>query len=285
MINGCPNCGGDAVRRFCADCGQASPSAADYSLIDLWRMWVEIFTRYDGRVWRTVRALLFRPGQMARDHYDGRRARYMAPLRVFLAANVLAWLVIPFLNIVGFSLSFARAVVIFPDFWTKALQWRAGIEGITVSKLTERIDALGSAEDTVAVLLMVPLFALACRAVMARTGYRYVQHFIFAAHFYCIHLLVALLWIGGVLVPIYLSAKANQDASWAQLYIPIYRNLWFQHFSLAPLLFVYLLFAVRRAYALTTAQSSWRAVLLTIATCTIARSFFDIAFALVLIFA
>ncbi len=46
-------------------------------------------TDFDGRIWRSLRASLLQPGRIARDWIDGRRARWVSPIRLALLANLL----------------------------------------------------------------------------------------------------------------------------------------------------------------------------------------------------
>ena len=79
----CLNCDAHLHGRYCHACGQSSDDH-HRSIVHL--MWeaVEGFTHLDGRLARTLPALLFRPGQLACDHIGGRRMRHVPPFRLFL---------------------------------------------------------------------------------------------------------------------------------------------------------------------------------------------------------
>ncbi len=49
----------------------------------------EVLTSLDSRLWRTLALLMFRPGALTWNYLEGRRARYVAPLRLFIAASVI----------------------------------------------------------------------------------------------------------------------------------------------------------------------------------------------------
>lgn len=89
----CPNCGADAVGRYCPACGQdnARPRlrARDW-LVEAG----ESFANLDGKVLRTIRGLTFDPGGTARRYVDGRRASYVTPVRYALGACALWWAVV-----------------------------------------------------------------------------------------------------------------------------------------------------------------------------------------------
>jgi hypothetical protein len=79
----CLNCDARLHGRYCHACGQSSDDH-HRSIVHL--MWeaVEGFTHLDGRLAKTLPALLFRPGRLARDHIEGRRMRHVPPFRLFL---------------------------------------------------------------------------------------------------------------------------------------------------------------------------------------------------------
>ena len=43
------------------------------------------YVAFDGRLWKTLSALLFRPGFLTREYLAGRRRRYIRPARLFLS--------------------------------------------------------------------------------------------------------------------------------------------------------------------------------------------------------
>ena len=258
----CPNCGSKNLATYCPQCGQRAPIAADYSLWLLIKNWALGLVSYDGRGFATVRALLFRPGLLTREYFDGRRAKYVGPFRIFVLANVALWFVSPYLGIYGFSLERAKRYVVFSDFWSWALGTRAVMEGISVEKLIARIDAVSSSENTAAVLCLSPIFAVGLTAVMSRRGYSYVQHLIFATHFFCIQISILVFTWGVLCIPLYVYLLKHPELPLAQLWVTGWKSPWTQHFVLVVPLYPYVFLALRRAYSLTTREAAWRAGLM-----------------------
>jgi hypothetical protein len=52
------------------------------------------YVALDGRLWRTLVALLFRPGFLTGEYLAGRRRRYIRPARLFLVASLLLFAVL-----------------------------------------------------------------------------------------------------------------------------------------------------------------------------------------------
>ena len=84
----CLNCGAVLPGRFCPDCGQRDQPLRQPAH----RFVTESVSEYfgvDGRLWRSLGLLLFRPGALTVAYLDGRRTRYLRPLRLYLTATVL----------------------------------------------------------------------------------------------------------------------------------------------------------------------------------------------------
>ncbi|WP_077033061.1 DUF3667 domain-containing protein [Pelomonas sp. KK5] len=78
----CANCGATLGGRFCQQCGQAAH--VHRSLLHLVEELLHGIFHFETKAWRTLGMLAWRPGRMIREYIDGRRARYVAPLPLFL---------------------------------------------------------------------------------------------------------------------------------------------------------------------------------------------------------
>jgi hypothetical protein len=94
-LGACRNCGADAPWNFCPNCGQETaivlPSAFTFLREAAGR-----YIRFDGRMWRSLHALLFRPGFLTREYLAGRRRRYIRPARLFVALSIVLFAVLRF---------------------------------------------------------------------------------------------------------------------------------------------------------------------------------------------
>lgn len=92
MAEACGNCGENLVGAYCHGCGQKRFVESDRRLGHLLGQLFSAATDLDGRFWRSVGALLFQPGRLSREYLDGRRKHWLAPMTLFLLANVLYFL-------------------------------------------------------------------------------------------------------------------------------------------------------------------------------------------------
>jgi hypothetical protein len=91
----CRNCGADAPWNYCPNCGQETAIALPSAFTFL-REAAGRYIRFDGRMWRSLHALLFRPGFLTREYLAGRRRRYVRPARLFVALSIVLFAVLRF---------------------------------------------------------------------------------------------------------------------------------------------------------------------------------------------
>jgi len=84
----CENCGTPVPERFCGTCGQRLEPPV-HSLWHFGRIAVEDLTHADSRLWRTLGALLLKPGYLTAEFLAGRRVRYLPPVRLYLVVSLL----------------------------------------------------------------------------------------------------------------------------------------------------------------------------------------------------
>lgn len=91
----CANCGSEQVANYCAQCGQNDREYQRSLPPMLWELIKETI-EVDSRIARTLRLLLFVPGELTAEFSRNRRARYVSPFRLYLFINVLFFLLVSF---------------------------------------------------------------------------------------------------------------------------------------------------------------------------------------------
>ncbi|MGH8639496.1 MAG: DUF3667 domain-containing protein, partial [Burkholderiales bacterium] len=168
----CYNCGSTLRGSFCSACGQkAQPLNPTFH--DLFHDFTHEMLHVDGRIFRSVRHLLLSPGFLTVEQFQGRRARWISPLRLYLV-----------FSLTYFAVSSVGGGV------------RIGVTG-TDQETAEELQKLGfqSEEELQAAVteaqakwtprvmfVLVPLFAWFVHIACRRTGRYYPQHLFFALH-------------------------------------------------------------------------------------------------------
>ncbi len=78
----CLNCGTSLIGSHCHACGQAAH--VHRSLGAFFHDLLHGVFHFEGKIWRTLPLLAWRPGRLTREYIDGRRASYVSPIALFL---------------------------------------------------------------------------------------------------------------------------------------------------------------------------------------------------------
>jgi hypothetical protein len=102
----CANCGAPLAGPYCSECGQRHQYEPVHHFWHFLSEATEDLTHADSRLWQTLIALLFRPGFLTREFLEGRRVRYLPPVRLYLVVSVI------FFVIVGLDSQIANSSVV-----------------------------------------------------------------------------------------------------------------------------------------------------------------------------
>lgn len=90
----CPNCQAALTGAYCSNCGQ--PAHLHRSFLSLGHDILHGVFHFEGKIWRTLPELLFRPGRLTRRYIDGERAKFISPMALYLFAVFLMFAVFSF---------------------------------------------------------------------------------------------------------------------------------------------------------------------------------------------
>jgi len=94
------NCKAPLHGPYCSSCGQRHEPHV-HSLLEFAAEAFESLTHADSRLWRTLWLLLSKPGFLTNEFFEGRRARYLPPFRLYIVMSVLLFLVITLIGAIG----------------------------------------------------------------------------------------------------------------------------------------------------------------------------------------
>ena len=97
----CSNCGTIVLGAFCGACGQKRKvhrtlSAFGHDIL-------HSVLHFDGKIWRTLPLLIWRPGDLTRRYIHGERAKFVSPLALFLFTVFLTFALFNFMVPAGSS--------------------------------------------------------------------------------------------------------------------------------------------------------------------------------------
>lgn len=209
----CPNCAvpfPGARPRYCPECGQETTVKAP-TVAEFLQQFGGAYFATEGALWRTLKLLLFKPGELTRLYLAGRRKHYVLPLRLYLTISVLVLLLLrlsgslqvdlkdpaadaaprgkPSISILtlddGTGLGLRDGVFYctnFPDWLCKRAQRRIDIDPKAVTRELAEFKDRFIGNVGAAMFLLLPSFALWLKLVYLNRRLRYTEHLVFALH-------------------------------------------------------------------------------------------------------
>ena len=251
--NNCPECGTLLEGEYCHRCGEKLPDAHDLTLKHFLHHGLHELTHFDSKIFRTVLALVFRPGLLTVEYLAGRRKRYVLPLRLFLVIFALNFFLYTRPGAALYDIRFITASPQSKPF-ADALERSATKRHMDKDVMYDQINEHWQHNASLFQLGDVCFFAV-CLAVLNWRRY-FVEHLIFALHTLSFSLL-----IGSVFWLYYLHYGMRQSIPLTLLSFAI--------------LFFYLFRAVPRMYGTTGGKALLKSFLLVIGQ-VVSRSFFVI---------
>jgi hypothetical protein len=209
----CPNCSATVSGHFCHACGQETvlhpPSAREFV-----HEFIGHYVALEGKLWKSLGLLLFRPGRLTLEYIKGRRVRYVQPLRMYLTFSLIFFAVLKFsMHAAPLAAEAAHQaapsrpvhtsktdIVLKEDkegeigAFSRDVSARVRPYNAHVADRIEHFAALSFEEEMAlleesfyhyapyAIFFMMPLFALYLKILYLGSGRRYGEHLLFALH-------------------------------------------------------------------------------------------------------
>jgi quinoprotein glucose dehydrogenase len=170
----CHNCRAELHGRFCAQCGQEA-LPLNPRLGDVVREFAHELLDVDGRVFRSVRKLFLAPGFLTREQFEGRRAPWVSPVRLYLIFSVAYFAL---MSLYGAGVMTVRINSTDPD--DVAGLRKIGFQ--SESEIRQNVSGAMATWLPRVMFVLVPLFAALVHFVRRRSGHTYPQHLLFALH-------------------------------------------------------------------------------------------------------
>jgi hypothetical protein len=138
----CLNCGTELVGDFCHACGQHAH--VHRTLSAFFHDFLHGVLHFEGKIWRTLPLLAWKPGDLTRRYVEGQRASFISPIALFLFSVFLMFAAVSLLGGIGdFSpeakKDIASELAKDKNKLAALEQQRAGAGGPVAAKLDEKI--------------------------------------------------------------------------------------------------------------------------------------------------
>jgi hypothetical protein len=94
-LDNCANCDTPLTGHFCSNCGQEAV-LHHASTREFLHEFIGHYVALEGKLWGSLKRLMFQPGELTNEYIRGRRVRYVQPLRMYLTFSVLFFALLKF---------------------------------------------------------------------------------------------------------------------------------------------------------------------------------------------
>jgi hypothetical protein len=207
----CKNCSTELIGNYCHQCGQAAADPRK-SVKEVFVSLLAAFINWDGKLFRTIRLLLFKPGILTAYYLQGKRQAYHEPLRLFLFSSFIFFFLLIFqltnlekntrqLNF--YALNDTTVIVQMP--WYTDTLYGYTIRNDEIINLESNTSDVVLSKNILSDFIYrfksnisyifwfsLPLFALALK-IIYRKKYFLWDHWIFSLHFYSFVFIISIL--------------------------------------------------------------------------------------------
>ena len=204
----CPNCDAAVTSPYCPECGEQERSTRELTLRPLLDQLFEAFTSIDGRLLRSFRFLIMRPGELTIAFLKGQRKPYLGPIALFLLINVLFFATESLTGGKVFTTPLESHLHTQP--WSDVVQnmvaRSVAARHTTLEKYAPVFNQAIAVKARSLIILMALSFALVPAVVFRRSQRPLAAHVVFSLYFYAFVLLVLCVgtsipmvskWLGG----------------------------------------------------------------------------------------
>ena len=204
--NSCTNCSSPLVDVFCARCGEKQPNQHDLTVGHFAHDVVHELIHLDSKLFRTLKELMVKPGQLTAEYFAGRKKRYIAPIRLFLTLFAVTFIAYSaFKPVAIYSLEGLMGIDPKNQLQPR-LERAAAKRGVTYEQLSTRIEVRWQKNMSLVSMLSIVSVAVLLKLLYLRRFF--TEHLVFGTHYMCFNYMMSLL-----LWPIYLVIGMRQGTS------------------------------------------------------------------------
>ena len=195
----CVTCNAALSGAYCRDCGEQAqrdpPTLARFAA----ELIGELLDA-DGRVVKTLKLLVLRPGRLTAEYFSGRRKPYLGPAAVFVLMNVMFFFVQPLANVNTFhaTLNSQTNWYLYSDWAEEMVVDKLEVTGRDREAYARDFDEASERYARTLIFLQIPLLAIGIMLLNIRKRRYFIEHIIFATHFFAVLLLLSVVASIGI---------------------------------------------------------------------------------------
>jgi len=234
-------------------------SSAQLSLKSFSNQFLAEMFGVDGRLLKTLKALLFHPGKLTKIYINEKSTAYLSPISLYFMINFVFFLLLPLVNtknvkFLSFSYSsFSRT----EGYFKNKLESDLSKSNMPEEVYKALFDTHLAYNQPALIFIIIPFFALLLKLVEIRRKRFYVEHLVFAFHFMSFFLILFLLTAAA-------SSFIFRIPETVTMHIPVFKIFQYIFYLFMFLFGIYLFQAIRIYYQHSVFSSIWKTTILSL---------------------
>ncbi|MBT1701404.1 DUF3667 domain-containing protein [Fulvivirgaceae bacterium PWU4] len=210
----CLNCGATVDHKYCPECGQENVEIRD-SFFHMVGHFIADYLHYDSKFFQSLRLLFTRPGFLTQQYLEGKRVRFIHPLRLFFFVTIIMVLLASlYYKKYEHQIKNENIEVVTT---TDSTSTKQKLSDVDMNKLNDNAGAqnlvhIAQGFDNITHNLkyisffLLPVYALAFSILYSRRNYYYVDHLVHTIHLQSFAYIVLSVLL---LIPLYLLPSSR----------------------------------------------------------------------------
>jgi hypothetical protein len=179
----CKHCGNQFQGNYCNQCGEKVHAEHHKRVSHILEEAFHFVTHLDSKLFRNVKAIFSRPGQLALDYCNGIRKKYFKPISFFLLCVVL-YLLFPKFHGLNMKMNtFIQPGNSYAWISRPAIREKMRNNAMTYEEVREKYDTKSLKVSKVFLLVLLPLIGMVLYLLFFKRRRYFFDHFIYATEF------------------------------------------------------------------------------------------------------
>ena len=198
MTTNADNCQNTISGNYCHVCGEKRFETGDLKFSRVITDITHSATDLDGKVLKSFKLLLLKPGQLTRDYLSGKRVSLLTPFRLFLFVNVFYFIVASLVGQNSFTTNLTVHMNANNFFHSEIAQHlvetHITTNNIELKDFSESFNDLQKIQAKVFIALMIPMLAFVVWLVSMKHNHAALTAWVFSTHVFSMALLM-FIWV------------------------------------------------------------------------------------------
>jgi hypothetical protein len=174
----CLSCGTPLTGRYCSTCGEKTLQDDEKTVSHYLMHALHALTHADGKFFRSLALIFFRPGTLSVNYLQGKRKGIMSPIAMFLFANLLYLFLSPFDALT--STYYSQRGQLYASTAEQKFEQKKKARGWSEIQISQRYNAKSAKLSKLLLILLVMFFSVPLALIYYSPKRYFIDHVVFS---------------------------------------------------------------------------------------------------------